>query len=72
MITVKSGNDEGDKQIARIERQRNPGSAARLAPDVVSLNPGYARDLVVRGKAAGRLLGKRKSAVDSNFEDAAA
>ena len=27
--------------VARIERQRNPGSAARPAPDFVSLNPGY-------------------------------
>jgi hypothetical protein len=31
-----------NKQVARIERPRNPGSAASLAPDFVSLNPGYA------------------------------
>jgi hypothetical protein len=30
------------EQVARIEQTRNPGSSREVAPDFVSLNPGYA------------------------------
>src|SRR5580704_2974193 len=36
------GSDFHAASVARIERQRNPGLSARLVPDFVSLNPGYA------------------------------
>ncbi len=41
--TIDSGFDRNGitKQVARIERQLNPGFAATLAPDFVSLNPSY-------------------------------
>jgi len=45
------------EQVARIERQRNPGSTVRLTPDFVSLNPGYTLQAVLQ-RAINTLPGR--------------